>query len=76
MLYTDGLTEALNVSGQEYGDERLLRLIREAHQLALEALLTACLRDVNSFRAAAPRVDDLTLMAIRRNQAAGGRLEE
>ena len=76
VLYTDGLTEALNVSGQEYGDERLLRLIREAHQLALEALLTACLRDVNSFRAAAPRVDDLTLMAIRRNQAAGGRLEE
>jgi sigma-B regulation protein RsbU (phosphoserine phosphatase) len=76
VLYTDGLSEARDVSGQEYGDERLLRLIRGGHQLALEALLAACLRDVSSFRAAAPRVDDLALMAIRRNQAAGVRLEE
>jgi phosphoserine phosphatase RsbU/P len=73
VLYTDGLSEARDVSGQEYGDERLLRLIAASHQLSVHALLAACLRDLNVFRATAPKADDLTLMAIRRSQAAAAR---
>jgi sigma-B regulation protein RsbU (phosphoserine phosphatase) len=75
ILYTDGLSEARDISGQEYGEERLFRLIVESRHLAPQALLAACLRDVNSFRGAAPKLDDLTLMAIRRSQTAAAKSE-
>jgi sigma-B regulation protein RsbU (phosphoserine phosphatase) len=67
-LYTDGLSEAFDGSGNEYGTERLSRILREEHLLAPEALIEACLEKVNAFRGGTPQSDDLTLMAIRRAQ--------
>lgn len=66
LLYTDGLNEARNEAGQEYGIDRLSRLLGEHGALAPSDLLAACLRDLRTFRAGAPKTDDLTLMAIRR----------
>jgi sigma-B regulation protein RsbU (phosphoserine phosphatase) len=71
LLYTDGLTEAGNVAGEEYGEERLRRLTGERHTLRAEALVDACLKDLATFLAGMPLKDDLTLMAIRRMDKTG-----
>lgn len=66
VLYTDGLTEARNASGAEYGSERISRVLAGSRQLAPEALTAACLADLAVHLGDAPKVDDLTLMVVRR----------
>jgi phosphoserine phosphatase RsbU/P len=66
VLYTDGLTEARNADGAEYGAERISQVLAGARHLAPEALAKACLADLAAHVAGAPRVDDLTLMVVRR----------
>ncbi len=67
LLYTDGLSEARNGAGIEYGGERLSSWLSKNHPLAPQELIGACLRDVAAFRSGAPKTDDLTVMAIRRS---------
>lgn len=68
-LYTDGLSEARDRFGGEYGTERLSRWL-EAHSLSRpENLLDACVQNLNSFRDAGPKTDDLTLMVTRRGES-------
>lgn len=67
LLYTDGLTETLDKAENEYGHDRLSSLVaRTERSLPPNLLIDACLNDAASFRGAAPRTDDLTVMAIRR----------
>jgi phosphoserine phosphatase RsbU/P len=66
ILYTDGLTEAFDGDGNQYGTERLVAtaLAHAAH--SPRTMVAACLDDVATFRGAARQTDDLTVMAIRR----------
>jgi phosphoserine phosphatase RsbU/P len=66
VLYTDGLTEARNSDGVEYGTERMSRILADARGLAPEALAAACLADLAGHVGNAPKADDLTLMVVRR----------
>lgn len=66
LLYTDGLSEALNRDGSEYGVERLAQLFKDNHDLAPQALLDACVGDALSFGERRIPRDDVTLMAVRR----------
>jgi sigma-B regulation protein RsbU (phosphoserine phosphatase) len=66
VLYTDGLSEARDRSGVEYGCERISSVLAASRHLAPEALAAACLSDLAGHLAGAPKVDDLTLMVIRR----------
>jgi sigma-B regulation protein RsbU (phosphoserine phosphatase) len=66
VLYTDGLSEARDRSGVEYGSERISRVLAASRYLAPEALAAACLSDLAGHLGGAPKVDDLTLMVIRR----------
>jgi sigma-B regulation protein RsbU (phosphoserine phosphatase) len=66
VLYTDGVTEARNASGEEYGEARLERLVARVSCETPQAIVDACAADVAAFRGAAPRTDDVTVMAIRR----------
>jgi phosphoserine phosphatase RsbU/P len=65
LLYSDGLTEAQDVEGREYGIERLTDVVRQSKSNSPATLVEACLSDWRRFRAGAPRNDDLTVMAIR-----------
>ncbi len=66
LLYSDGLTEAMNAASQLYGDDRLAQtLARHAH-LDAPALVEALLADVREFVAGAPSQDDLTILAVKR----------
>jgi sigma-B regulation protein RsbU (phosphoserine phosphatase) len=66
LLYTDGLSEARNRAGEEYGTDRLTAVARRLSRASLPELLAACLADVNAHLAGEPKTDDLTMMAIRR----------
>jgi sigma-B regulation protein RsbU (phosphoserine phosphatase) len=69
VLYTDGVTEAHDGRGREYGADRLAALIadlaREA-PLAAPSLVAACVNDLAAFRAGTSATDDVTLMVVRR----------
>ena len=64
-LYTDGLSEASN-EGNEYGVDRVMTLVRQQAARPPAELIAACLDDLRAFEGAGPRLDDLTLLAIRR----------
>jgi len=64
-LYTDGLSEARNES-DEYGVDRVTHLVRQQASRPLPEVISACLDDLRAFTNGGPRLDDLTLLAIRR----------
>lgn len=67
-LYTDGVTEAFDPDGQEYGDARLQQALTRQAQGGLpgpQALVEAVLADVHAFERGAPQADDITCMALR-----------
>jgi phosphoserine phosphatase RsbU/P len=65
-LYTDGLTESFNASGDEYGVSRVEALASRYTSVHPEQVLAGCLEDMQAFSAAAKRTDDLTLLVLRR----------
>jgi phosphoserine phosphatase RsbU/P len=65
-LYTDGLTEARSAGDEEYGEERLIEVLKKCRELPPAGMIQACLQDLGSFCSAVPPADDLTLMVIRR----------
>jgi sigma-B regulation protein RsbU (phosphoserine phosphatase) len=68
LLYTDGLTESRNPSNVEYGEDRLRSFVGHQGSIAPKELVAACLHDLATFRYGAPRLDDLTVMAIQRER--------
>jgi sigma-B regulation protein RsbU (phosphoserine phosphatase) len=65
-LYTDGLTEARNQIGEEYGLARVQRLADRHSCADPKALIAGYLEDLSGFRAGIKQMDDLTLLAVRR----------
>ena len=64
-LYTDGLSEAQG-SDDDYGVDRVVSLVRQQAAQPPAELIAACLDDLRTFADSKPPVDDLTLLAIRR----------
>jgi sigma-B regulation protein RsbU (phosphoserine phosphatase) len=71
VLYTDGISEAANSNGEEYGVARIMRVAGERHGWKPQELLAACLKDVNSFSSGTRQADDQMMMVIHRADAAG-----
>jgi phosphoserine phosphatase RsbU/P len=66
LIYTDGLTEARNPAGEEYGIQRVQTVAAQRHAADPSALIQECLSDLRTFTAGTKQTDDLTLLAIRR----------
>ncbi len=65
LLYTDGLTEAEDVSGDAFGDARLERVFAEHHQLPAASLCDKLLAELRNWQpASVTQQDDITLVAI------------
>jgi phosphoserine phosphatase RsbU/P len=65
-LYTDGLTEARNRAGDEYGLSRVQGLAARHRGANARTLISECLSDLGSFRDSLNQTDDLTLLVVRR----------
>jgi serine phosphatase RsbU (regulator of sigma subunit) len=64
VLYSDGITEAMNESGEQYGLERLMEVTENCQEDAAVSMHANIWQDVTRFRAA--QDDDMTLLVIRR----------
>jgi sigma-B regulation protein RsbU (phosphoserine phosphatase) len=65
LLYTDGLCDALDPHGQDFGRPRLLSLLQAAAGLEPHALCREVLERIGDFQAGAEQYDDITLLALR-----------
>ena len=65
VLYTDGISEAENQRGDEYGVQSLQSLIDGQDNPCPELLVRACREHIDDFRAGRERADDETLLAIQ-----------
>jgi sigma-B regulation protein RsbU (phosphoserine phosphatase) len=63
VLFTDGVTEALNCENEEFGEERLLRLLTESHGLRVSQIQERILGAVSAFTGGNFQ-DDATLMIL------------
>lgn len=70
VLYSDGLTEAMDRSRDFYGEDRLYHTLARHAGLDAPALLEALLEDVRQFTGGQPAHDDLTLLVVKRNNGA------
>ncbi len=64
-LFTDGVTEAMNVDSDLFGEERLCRTLAEQVDLPFNELKQRILGDVEAFAGAAEQHDDMTIVLLR-----------
>ncbi len=63
--YTDGVTEALNVEGEEFGEERLQTLLCTVARLPAEEVRAAVVERVLAWCRGTPQHDDLTFVVLK-----------
>ena len=66
VLYTDGITEALNANGDEFGPERMIRAVRASASEGAEEVIARLTADVRNFVDGHPQHDDITLIVVRK----------
>ena len=64
LVYSDGLSEAENPSGQPFTEERLLDLLRANLQLPTDDLLAVVTQAVQEWRGSDTMEDDMTLLLL------------
>jgi serine phosphatase RsbU (regulator of sigma subunit) len=64
VLYTDGITEAENSAGEEFGESRLIEMLRNFSRLPVEQLKDAVVKTVRQF-SGGEQGDDITLVVAR-----------
>jgi serine phosphatase RsbU (regulator of sigma subunit) len=71
ILYTDGITEAVNPEDEEYGLDRLADLCREHRSQGLAELAETIESELDAFVRGVPYADDRTVVMARRIEGAG-----
>ena len=66
VLYTDGVTEALNTEGDEFGIDRMIQSVRASAPDGAQPVVKRIIEDVRNFTGSNPQNDDITLIAIRK----------
>lgn len=66
ILYTDGVTEALDANGDEFGIERMQQSIRASAKGGAKAIIDRMIDDLRAFVGAQPQNDDITMIVIRK----------
>jgi sigma-B regulation protein RsbU (phosphoserine phosphatase) len=72
VLFTDGITEAMDAGDDCFGEVRLSNLIEEHGHLPTEELRERVLREIAAFVGNAPQHDDMTMLLLRVGQPAHG----
>jgi sigma-B regulation protein RsbU (phosphoserine phosphatase) len=67
VVYTDGINEALDDEGNEFGQEQLKSVLREAGPQSVDFLVKTIVDRVQNFSSGHPQNDDITLAAIQRS---------
>lgn len=65
ILYTDGVTEAMNSRRELYSGERLIKAAKTSRGLSSKGIIDAILKDVRSFEPKSKQHDDITIIAVK-----------
>ena len=65
VMYTDGVTEAIDARDEPFGVPRLNAIIRESARLPAQGILDRILSDLHEFTGDTPQFDDITLLVIK-----------
>ena len=71
VVYSDGVTEALDAEGTEFTDERLLRVVEASAAASAAAVCNNIVAAARAHAAGARAADDITVLAIRKHGRAG-----
>ena len=67
-LYTDGVTEAMNLEEELFTDQRLKEALNRHRELDLKELLASMKQEIDQFANGAKQADDITMLALRINE--------
>ncbi len=65
VIYTDGFSEAMNPSLEEWGDKRLLDAVSKCNGLSAKDSIAKIMQAADAFASGAPQSDDMTLVILR-----------
>jgi serine phosphatase RsbU (regulator of sigma subunit)/pSer/pThr/pTyr-binding forkhead associated (FHA) protein len=65
VIFSDGVSEALSTTGEEFGDGRLLETVQAAGAVGAQAVVETLVAAVRVFTRGAPQSDDITVMVAR-----------
>lgn len=64
-LYTDGINEAMNAAGDQFGMERMMKCVAE-HPEGVSGITEAIIQDCRAFMAGSPQYDDMCMVGLHR----------
>jgi len=67
LLYSDGVVDAQNAAGEEFGDERLLAHVRASFDQPAAVIVERVIAEIDRFAGDTPQFDDITMLALRRS---------
>ena len=65
VLFTDGISEAMNAADEEWDEERLRESVRACRYRPAAEMIDCIMRDADAFVAGAPQHDDMTIMVVK-----------
>jgi serine phosphatase RsbU (regulator of sigma subunit)/pSer/pThr/pTyr-binding forkhead associated (FHA) protein len=65
IVFSDGVSEAMSASGDEYGENRIVSCVEKHKSMEPRQLLESLFADVRDFTRGAPQSDDITAMVLR-----------
>ncbi len=69
VLYTDGITEAMNTEHKLFGEDRLIETIRKVSHLSAKNIALSVLEEVNKFSVKSDVNDDKTIIVVKRRNS-------
>jgi sigma-B regulation protein RsbU (phosphoserine phosphatase) len=65
VFYTDGVSEAKDIKGNEFKIERLIDIVKLCRDLSAREIVDSILRELKNFHGKAPQHDDITVIAVK-----------
>lgn len=65
-IYTDGVIEATNNRNEQFGETRLVNIMKENLTLSSNQIISKIFKHINNFYKSSPLFDDITMMAIKK----------
>lgn len=66
IFFTDGVNESINYLKEEYGTERLKKIVQTNANLPAKEILSKILKSIEGFTGSTPARDDLTLLIVKK----------
>lgn len=66
--YTDGVNEAINPAEEEFGEERLRKVVTANRKKSSQKIAAAMLESIKTFAGNSPQEDDITMLVLKRNE--------